>query len=224
LKRRSTEWKNRESVGNREPGARGQGSGKKKPILKPLPDLRPLTPAFIGIGSNLGDRLASCREAVRRLGSTPGIRIKKVSSLYETDPVDYLEQDRFYNAVVAVETSLSPDALLKECQEIERQLGKTILIPKGPRTIDLDFLFYHDQILNAPGLQIPHPAISNRAFVLVPLTEIAPDFIHPALHTSVAETLRRLNVETYRRDVSTKIERIAAPGWEKIPLVSNGPS
>ncbi|WDT78965.1 MAG: 2-amino-4-hydroxy-6-hydroxymethyldihydropteridine diphosphokinase [Candidatus Manganitrophus sp.] len=119
---------------------------------------------------------------------------------------------------------LSPDALLKECQEIERQLGKTILIPKGPRTIDLDLLFYHDQILNAPGLQIPHPAISNRAFVLVPLTEIAPDFIHPALHTSVTETLRRLNVETSRRDVSTKIERIAAPGWEKIPLVSNGPS
>ncbi|MCG3116684.1 MAG: 2-amino-4-hydroxy-6-hydroxymethyldihydropteridine diphosphokinase [Candidatus Manganitrophus sp. SA1] len=203
-------------MGNKKQAA---SHSQTDPPHSPLP-----VSAFIGIGSNLGDRLASCREAVRRLGSTPGIRIKKISSLYETDPVDYLEQDRFYNAVVAVETSLSPDALLKECQEIERQLGKTILIPKGPRTIDLDLLFYHDQILNAPGLQIPHPAISNRAFVLVPLTEIAPDFIHPALHTSVAETLRRLNVETSRRDISTKIERIAPPGWERIPLVSNGPS
>ncbi len=197
MKKRSTEWKNRESVGKREPGARGQGSGKKKPILKPLPDLQPLTPAFIGIGSNIGDRLTSCREAVRRLGSKPGLRIKKVSSLYETDPVDYLEQNRFYNAVIAIETSLSPGALLERCQEIEHQLGKKIVIPKGPRIIDLDLLLYDDRIINEPGLQVPHPAIPDRAFVLVPLTEIAPDFIHPALHTSVAETLRRLNVETF---------------------------
>lgn len=189
------------------------------PPHSPLP-----VSAFISIGSNLGDRLASCREAVRRLGLKPTLRIKKISSLYETDPVDYLEQDRFYNAVIAIETSLSPGALLEECQEIERRLGKKTVIPKGPRTIDLDLLFYHDRIIIEPGLQIPHPAIPDRAFVLVPLTEIAPDFIHPALHTSVAETLRRLNVETSRRDVSTKIERIAARGWEKIPLVSNGPS
>lgn len=210
-------------MGRRGSGARGQGSGKKKIIFKPIPGPRPLTPVFIGLGSNLGDRLASCREAVRRLGLTPGIRIKKISSLYETDPVDYLDQDRFYNAVVAVETFLSPDALLQECQEIERQLGKTILIPKGPRTIDLDLLFYHDQILNAPGLQIPHPAIPDRAFVLTPLVELVPDFIHPALHVSVADLLRR--VETSCRDISTTgIKKIAPPGWEKTPLVANGPS
>jgi 2-amino-4-hydroxy-6-hydroxymethyldihydropteridine diphosphokinase len=195
------------------------GNKKRAALHSKLP-----LPAFIGIGSNIGDLLAFCREAVRRLGSTPGIRLKKISSLYETAPVDYLEQSRFYNAVVAVETTLSPDALLKSCQEIERRLGKKILIPKGPRTIDLDLLFYDGQIIDEPGLQIPHPALSDRTFVLVPLDEIAPDFIHPALHTSVSEILRRLNVEMSRRDISTEIEKIAGPGWEKIPLVSNGPS
>lgn len=196
-------------MGNKKQAA---SHSETDPPHSPLP-----VSAFIGIGSNLGDRLASCREAVRRLGSTPGIRIKKISSLYETDPVDYLKQDRFYNAVVAVETSLSPDALLKKCQEIERQLGKTILIPKGPRTIDLDLLFYHDQILTAPALQIPHPAIPDRAFVLIPMIELVPTFIHPVLHISVTNLLLRLH------DPSS-VRKIALPGWEKIPLVSNGPS
>lgn len=190
----------------------------QKPTLK---SQSPAT-AFIGVGSNLGDRLASCREAVGRLGSKPGIRIKKVSSLYETDPVDYVEQNRFYNAVVMIETSFSPGSLLEGCQEIEGRLGKKILIPKGPRTIDLDLLFYDDRILNEPGLRIPHPAVPDRAFVLIPLVELASDFIHPALHTSVADLLRR--VEPSRRGVPTGVKKIAAPGWEKKLLVSNGPS
>lgn len=194
--------------------------------LDPVPASIPQTPppAFIGIGSNLGDRLAFCREAIRRLGSASGIRIKKVSSLYESDPVGYLEQNRFYNAVVAVETSLPPRSLLAACQAIEQSLAKKILIPKGPRTIDLDLLFYDQQIIDEPELQIPHPAISNRAFVLVPLSEIAPDLIHPALHLTAAALLHRLEVETSRRDTSTGIEKIASSGWEKVPLVSNGPS
>lgn len=190
------------------------GPGKKK-IIKPAS-------AFIGIGSNIGDRLAFCREAIGRLGSKPGVRVKKISSLYETDPVDYLEQNRFYNAAVSVETSLSPGALLAWCQEIERQLGKKILIPKGPRTVDLDLLFYDGRIINEPGLQIPHPAVPDRAFVLIPLVELAPDFIHPALHISVADLLRR--VETSRRNASRGIKKIASPGWERMPLVANGPS
>lgn len=182
------------------------------PADSPLP-----TSVFIGIGSNVADRIAACREAICRLGSKSGIRIKKISSLYETDPVDYLKQDRFYNAVIGIETSLSPDALLEECQEIERRLGKKIVIPKGPRTIDLDLLFYHDRIIKAPGLQIPHPAIPDRAFVLIPLVELVPAFIHPALHMSVTDLLHHLN------DPSS-VRKIAPPGWEKIPLVSNGPS
>lgn len=199
--------------------ARGMGNKKQAashsetdPPHSPLP-----VSAFIGIGSNLGDRLASCREAVRRLGLKPTLRIKKISSLYETDPVDYLKQDRFYNAVIAIETSLSPGALLEECQEIERRLGKKIAIPKGPRTIDLDLLFYHDRIIIEPGLQIPHPAIPDRAFVLIPLIELVPTFIHPVLHISVTNLLLRLH------DPSS-VRKIALPGWEKIPLVSNGPS
>jgi 2-amino-4-hydroxy-6-hydroxymethyldihydropteridine diphosphokinase len=210
-------------MANEGPRAGGRGPGEKNIIFKPTPGPRPLTPVFIGIGSNVGDRLASCREAVRRVGSTPGVRIKKISSLYETEPVDYLEQNRFYNAVIAIETSLSPGALLKSCQAIEHRLGKKILIPKGPRTIDLDLLFYDGEIIDEPGLQIPHPALCDRAFVLIPLTEIAPDFIHPALHTSVTQILRRLNTETSRRNISTGIEKIAPPGWEKISLASNGP-
>lgn len=201
-------------------GAGCQVSKKEKIIFKPAPDPWAPAPVFIGIGSNIGDRLASCREAVHRLGSKPNVRIKKISSLYETDPVDYLEQNRFYNAVVVIETSLPPGALLEGCREIEHQLGKKILIPKGPRTIDLDLLFYDHLILNEPGLRIPHPAIPDRAFVLTPLVELVPDFIHPMLHTSVADLLHRLVGET-SRNVCT---RIAAPGWERIPLVSNGPS
>ncbi|MDC4225122.1 MAG: 2-amino-4-hydroxy-6-hydroxymethyldihydropteridine diphosphokinase [Candidatus Manganitrophus sp.] len=191
----------------------------QKPVLK---SQRPAV-AFIGIGSNIGDRLTFCREAVGRLGSNPTIRVKNVSSLYETDPVDYLEQNRFYNAVIAIETPLSPGSLLMECREIERQLGKKILIAKGPRIIDLDLLFYDDRIIKEPGLQIPHPAIPDRAFVLTPLVELAPDFIHPALRVSVEDLLHQ--VQTSRRDVSTAgIKKIAPPGWEKMPLVANGPS
>ncbi len=187
------------------------------------PDSALPVPAFIGIGSNMGDRLAFCREAVHRLGSEPAIRIKKISSLYETDPVDYLEQNRFYNAVAEIKTSLSPALLLERCREIEHQIGKNILIPKGPRTIDLDLLFYDHSTIDAPGLQIPHPGISSRAFVLIPLSEIAPDLIHPVLHASAAEMLRRLASETSRRDAST-VEKVAAQGWENTPFVSNGPS
>lgn len=173
------------------------------------------TPAFIGIGSNLGDRLALCREAIRRLGSEQAARIVKTSSLYETEPVGYLQQDRFYNAVVEIETSLAPYPLLERCQKIEEALGKKISIPKGPRTIDLDLLFYGQSVIDAPGLTLPHPALSDRAFVLIPLAEIAPHWIHPLLRLSAVELLKRIGTPS-------GIERIAEPGWERIPLASNG--
>lgn len=199
----------------------GFGMGKKRQT-----ELHSATAvaAFIGIGSNLGDRLAACRGAIALLEEMPAVRLKKISSLYQTAPVDYLEQPSFYNAVVEIETSLPAPSLLEGCQQIERQLGKRILIPKGPRTIDLDLLFYGSSVIDVPGLQIPHPAAPNRAFVLIPLDEIAPDFIHPTDHISVTELLHRLIAETSRRDLSPGVDKIAPPGWEKIPLVSNGPS
>jgi 2-amino-4-hydroxy-6-hydroxymethyldihydropteridine diphosphokinase len=156
-----TEWK--------KPALPGSGRARKVAVQ---------TLCFIGIGSNVGDRLGFCQQAIRAMASKD-IAVRSVSSLYETEPVDYLEQGWFYNAVAAVETSLSPRALLTRCQEIERQCCKNIVIPKGPRTLDLDILFYGDQSIHEPGLTVPHPSAMERPFVLIPMAEIAPDFIPP---------------------------------------------
>ncbi len=174
--------------------------------------------AFIGIGSNLGDRLAFCREAVSRLGVIPTVRINKVSSLYETEPVDFIEQPCFYNAVIEVETTLSPHRLLLLCQEIERGLGKKIEIPKGPRTIDLDLLLYDRSVVDEPGLILPHPSLPDRPFVLIPLTEIAPDVVHPVLGET-AEGLRQRIKSTSAKAASDPagVKKIAEPGWERTP-------
>jgi len=136
--------------------------------------------AYIGIGSNVGDRLGYSQQAVIKLSSC-GITVTKVSSLYESDPVDYLQQDKFYNAVAEVETTYDPFALLQRCQQIEQELGKKIAIPKGPRTIDLDILFYQDRIINQSGLTIPHPSALKRPFVVIPMAEIAPNFISSSM-------------------------------------------
>ncbi|HEY5599918.1 MAG TPA: 2-amino-4-hydroxy-6-hydroxymethyldihydropteridine diphosphokinase, partial [Candidatus Manganitrophaceae bacterium] len=165
--------------------------------------------AFIGIGSNLGDRLALCREAVGRLQENPAIKIIKVSSLYETEPMEFLEQEWFYNAVVQIQTTAAPDQLLNDCQSIENRLRKKVEFPKGPRTIDLDLLFYDQEVVNRPGLTLPHPAAAERPFVLIPLAEIAPDFIHPLLHESAQSLLRRLKT-------SSRVEKKFAPGWESV--------
>jgi len=134
--------------------------------------------AYIGIGSNVGDKLGFCQKAISLLCSHD-VALTAVSSLYETEPTDYLHQEWFYNAVAAISTTLSPILLLQRCQEIELSLGKNIEIPKGPRTIDLDILFYQDAVIHASGLIVPHPSALSRLFVLIPMTEIAPDFIVP---------------------------------------------
>ncbi|MBI3358806.1 MAG: 2-amino-4-hydroxy-6-hydroxymethyldihydropteridine diphosphokinase [Nitrospirae bacterium] len=154
---------------------------------------------YVGIGSNVGDRLDYCQKAFSLLCSSDvgvalvatqkragteacpynDIVLTAVSSLYETEPTDCPRQDWFYNAVVAVRTTLSPILLLQCCQEIELSLGKNIKIPKGPRTIDLDILFYQDAMIHSPDLIVPHPSALSRRFVLIPMAEIAPDFIPP---------------------------------------------
>jgi len=166
--------------------------------------------AFIGVGSNLGDRLAFCRQAVALLRADASIELKAVSPLYETAPVDFIEQGRFYNAVLKIGTVLLPEILLEHCQEIEQRLGKNILRPKGPRTLDLDLLFYEKNIFQTEHLTLPHPEVENRAFVLLPLSTLAPDLLHPSLFLSIQALCARLS-ESQQKGVQKYLET----GWEK---------
>ena len=116
--------------------------------------------------------------------------ITRISSFYETEPVDFVDQPWFLNAALEIETDWTPRQLLEQCQRVEKELHRERLKPKGPRTIDLDILFYDDLILNEPDIVIPHPAIPDRRFVLEPLCQIAPDLIHPFLKWSIADLLQ----------------------------------
>ena len=137
--------------------------------------------AYIGLGSNLGDREATLREALQRLGGLDGIDVAAVSSFRETDPVGRLDQPRFLNAAAALETKLSPRELLGCLLEVERALGRDRTKEErwGPRTIDLDLLLYGDETIAEPGLEVPHPRLAERAFVLEPLLELDPSLRLP---------------------------------------------
>jgi 2-amino-4-hydroxy-6-hydroxymethyldihydropteridine diphosphokinase len=130
--------------------------------------------AYIGLGSNLGDREAALRGALERLAATPGVEVVDVSTLRETDPVGpVVDQPRFLNGAAALETSLSPRSLLEVLLEIEAEFGRSRTGPLGgPRTLDLDLLLYGDERVNEPGLQVPHPRLRERVFVLEPLREL----------------------------------------------------
>ena len=128
---------------------------------------------FVGLGSNLGDREETIRRAVELLASEAEIELEAVSSLRETDPVGYLDQPRFLNGAAALRTELEPRALLRRLQEIELELGRDRSGPRfGPRTIDLDLLLYGDERIEEEGLEIPHPRLAERRFVLEPLFEL----------------------------------------------------
>lgn len=137
--------------------------------------------SYLSLGSNMGDRLGMLREAVRLLKEHTEIDIMKISSLYETDPVGFTDQDAFLNMVVYLQTDLSALELLEVCQDIERKLDRKRDKRWGPRTIDLDILLYNKEELETEKLIIPHPRMHERAFVLVPLLELDPDqdFIEP---------------------------------------------
>jgi len=145
---------------------------------------------FIGLGSNIGDRVGYVQQAHKLLSDTAGINIINSSSLYETEPYGYKDQEWFVNAVVQLETTLEPHQLLEVCQRIEKQLGR-IRHPEapqwGPRTVDLDLLLYDDLIIADDRLQIPHPGLHQRAYALVPLLELEPDLLHPVLRKSVLD-------------------------------------
>ncbi len=132
--------------------------------------------AYVGLGSNLGEREATLRQALEALGSIDGIEVVAVSSFRETDPVGMVDQPRFVNAAAALETTLGPRELLESLLEVERGLGRDRNREErwGPRTIDLDLLLYGDETVAEPGLVIPHPRLAERAFVLQPLLELDP--------------------------------------------------
>jgi len=134
-----------------------------------------VTDAYLGLGSNLGDREALLRAAIAALDATPGVRVTSISSLYETPPWGPVPQGPYLNACVALDTTLSPRELLTLCLAIERDHGRERAIRWGPRTLDMDVLLYGDESIDEEGLIVPHPRMAERAFVLVPLAEIAPD-------------------------------------------------
>jgi 2-amino-4-hydroxy-6-hydroxymethyldihydropteridine diphosphokinase len=149
-----------------------------------------LSTVYLSLGSNLGDREANLRAALERLHP------QRVSPIYETEPVDYTEQPLFLNLVAELETSLTPRELLERTQAIERELGRVRGIPKGPRTLDIDILFYGDAVVREPDLEIPHPRLHERRFVLEPLADLAPGLRHPVTELTVREMLARLPAQT----------------------------
>ncbi|MGE7980664.1 2-amino-4-hydroxy-6-hydroxymethyldihydropteridine diphosphokinase [Psychrobacillus sp. NPDC093200] len=136
--------------------------------------------AYISLGSNIGNRLEFLQEAVGLLKETKQIEVKRMSSVYETDPVGYVDQAAFLNIVVELETLYSPHELLKKCNEIEDLLGRKRLVRWGPRTVDLDILLYNEENMKTEDLIIPHPRMTERGFVLVPLVEINSELVHPS--------------------------------------------
>ncbi len=141
--------------------------------------------AYLALGSNLGERQNNLIQAVDALHANPYITVTNLSCVYETDPVGFVDQPAFLNMVIEIETSLSPEALLQETLQIEQDLGRVRTIRWGPRLIDIDILLYDNQRVDLPNLQIPHPAMVERSFVLIPLRDVWGEAPLPVFHKPI---------------------------------------
>lgn len=166
--------------------------------------------AFLGLGSNVGDREEYIEQAIFLLSKTPGIKVVKKSTNYETEPEGNTDQPQFLNAAVQIKTILDPYKLLSVLHETENALGRERDVEWGPRTIDLDILLFDDMIISDDKLQVPHPLLHERLFVLKPLAEIAPNTMHPALGRSISEIF-----EERKNDVGEKYDD-DLPGFKDI--------
>ena len=153
--------------------------------------------AYVALGANLGDRAGNIRAALEALDATPGVRVRRASSLVENPAVGGpAGSPDFLNGVAEVETTLSPDALLARLLEVEREMGRVRRGRWEPRTIDLDLLLYADGVIDTPELRLPHPRMHERRFVLQPLAEVAAEVLHPVLRKTVRELLAELDAST----------------------------
>lgn len=159
--------------------------------------------AFLSVGSNMGDREGLLKKSIELLGSYPEVLIESVSSIYETDPVGFTDQPLFLNLAIKLKTSLSPQALLSKMQQVENDLDRKRVQKWGPRTIDLDILLYNSVSIQTEDLEIPHPRMLERAFVLIPLSEIAPDDVYPdktiSLHQVLCEQRDKEGVRIWKK-------------------------
>jgi 2-amino-4-hydroxy-6-hydroxymethyldihydropteridine diphosphokinase len=162
-------------------GSWEQGRGREAEVI--------MATVYLSLGSNLGDRVQNLKEAIKRIESSDKISIKKISSVYETEPVGYENQPRFLNLALQAETILDPQPLLEQLLSIEEQMGRKRGEKWGPRNIDVDILLYDDLVMESDQLIIPHPRMHQRRFVLVPLAQIAPKLLHPLLKKNVRELL-----------------------------------
>ena len=162
---------------------------------------------YIGIGSNLGDKIGQCERAIAEILKVDQHKLLAKSSLFKTEPIGDTSQDWFVNGVIKIETNLEPLELLQVLQEAESRLGRKKTSRWGPRTIDLDLLFYDEEEVQMEELQIPHPLLHERQFVLVPLAEIDRGFIHPVLKKSIGELLEDLKE-------NQGVKKLKLPYWK----------
>ena len=192
------------------------------PVLAPEASAAPAASApvsaWIGLGANLGDRLATLRTALSAMGALPGTRVQGVSSLYGSAPVDAGGPD-YLNAVAQVQTTLAPHALLAQLQAIEQAAGRERPYRNAPRTLDLDILLYGDEVIDTPTLTVPHPRLHERAFALCPLAELAPDRV-PAHQLATVATWPSSRCRATRRGGSWPWA--VSPTNTKLPQASNG--